>query len=69
MTVKVNRIAAPEVGWHECDRYEVYLSTVGTGGGSVRFGFLNLTVNGTSVAVASKGTQYEITSMLIEREQ
>ena len=63
VTVKVNRTSGPEQGWHTCDEFEVHLSTKGTGGGSVRLGYLNLVVGGVSFPVAPKGTQYEITSM------
>lgn len=63
LLVRVNRTAAPETGWHTCDQFEIFTSTKGTGGGGVRFGFLNLVVGGVSFPVAPRGTQYEIRSI------
>lgn len=53
--------------WEVCDQFEVRLSTQGVGGGSVRFWYRNLSVNGVSNPVAPSGTEYEITSTLLTR--
>lgn len=65
ITVRVNRANRPLQGWHDCDEFEVFFSTKGTGGGFVRFWYLNLEVGGISFPVAPTGTPYEITSTLI----
>lgn len=64
VTVRVNRQSNPESGWHDCDTFEVFMSTKGTGGGAVRLWYLNLSVGGVSFPVAPTGTAYEIRSVL-----
>ncbi len=63
VVVRVNRPRSPEAGWHDCDRFEISLSTKGVGGGGVRLGYLNLSVGGVAFPVAPAGTAYEIRSI------
>lgn len=64
VTVRVNRVNNPEIGWHDCDTFEVYTTTSGPGGGAVRLWYLNLQSGGVSFPVAPAGTPYEIRSVL-----
>lgn len=65
IAVKVKRVGED---WHQCDKFEIALSTRGTGGGAVRFQWQSVIVNGIARPVAPAGTQYEIRSVVKSTE-
>ncbi len=62
-SVLVVRVKRAGEEWETLDKFEVFTSSKGVGGGSVRFWYRNLVVGGVARPVAPTGSEYSIRSV------